>query len=74
MIRAEEGRRTMMLDVFNTKGSVMMITNSKNLNKAMNSAEMVKTEGKKLSKDDRFCNYCKKMLAISYELKISKTC
>jgi len=58
-IRAEEGRRTVMLEVPNTKGSAMMITNSRNLsdasrnqNDAMNGAKVVKTEGRKFFKDD----------------------
>ncbi|XP_011046793.1 PREDICTED: uncharacterized protein LOC105141310 [Populus euphratica] len=34
IIRAEEGRRTVMLEVPNTKGSAMMITNRKNLSDA----------------------------------------
>jgi hypothetical protein len=63
-----------ILDAPNTEGSTMIITNNKNLSDAMNNVEMVKTEGKKLSKDDRFCNYCKKMLVISYGLKIFTTC
>jgi hypothetical protein len=67
VIRAEEGRRTVMLEVPNTEGSAMMITNSRHLsdasrnqNDAMNGAEVVKTEGRKFFKDDQFCNYCKK--------------
>ena len=47
-IRDEKGRRTMMLDVLNIEWSAMMITNSRNLSDAMNGAEMVKTEGKKI--------------------------
>ncbi|KAG6735946.1 hypothetical protein POTOM_061371 [Populus tomentosa] len=34
VIRAEEGRRTVMLEVPNTEGSAMMITNSRNLSDA----------------------------------------
>ncbi|XP_011015916.1 PREDICTED: uncharacterized protein LOC105119472 [Populus euphratica] len=67
VIRAEEGRRTVMLEVLNTEGSAMMITNRKNLsdvsrnqNDVMNGAEVVKTEGRKFFKDNQFCNYCKK--------------
>jgi len=52
VIRAEEGRRTVMLEVLNTEGSDMMITNRRNLSDAsrnqkdaMNGAEVVKTEG-----------------------------
>jgi len=60
VIRAKEGRRTVMLEVSDTEGSAMMITNSRNLNDAMNGAEVVKTEGRKFFKDDQFCNYCKK--------------
>jgi hypothetical protein len=67
VIRAKEGRRTVMLEVPDTEGSAMMITNSRNLsdasrnqNDAMNGAEVVKTEGRKFFKDDQFCNYCKK--------------
>jgi hypothetical protein len=60
-IRAEEERRIMMFDVPNTKGSAMMITNSMNPSNAMNVAKMVKNEWKKISKDDQFCNYCKKI-------------
>jgi len=48
-IRAEEERRIMMLDVPNTKGSPMMITNSMNPSNAMNVAKMVKNEWKKIS-------------------------
>jgi hypothetical protein len=67
VIRAEEGRRIVMLEVPNTEGSALMITNSRNLsdasrnqNDAMNGAEVVKTEGRKFFKDDQFYNYCKK--------------
>ena len=38
-----------MFDVPNTKGSTMMITNSKNSSEAINIAKMVKTKGKKSS-------------------------
>jgi len=38
-----------MLDVPNTKGSPMMITNSMNPSNAMNVAKMVKNEWKKIS-------------------------
>jgi hypothetical protein len=68
VIRAKEGRRTVMLKVPNTEGSAMMITNSRNLNDAtknqndaMNGAKVVKTEGRKFFKDDQFCNYCNKI-------------
>jgi hypothetical protein len=57
-----------ILEVSNTKGSIMMITNSRNLsdasrnqNDAMNGAEVVKTGGRKFFKNDQFCNYCKKI-------------
>jgi hypothetical protein len=57
-----------MFEVPNTKGSAMMITNSRNLsdatrnqNDAMNGAKVVKTEGRKFFKDDQFCNYCNKI-------------
>jgi hypothetical protein len=67
VIRVEEGRRTMMLEVPKTEGSAMMITNSRNLsdasknqNDAMNGAEVMKTEGRKSFQDDQFCNDCKK--------------
>ena len=46
MIRAEEERRIMMLNVPNTEGSTMMITNSMNPSDAMNVAKMVKNERK----------------------------
>jgi len=60
LIRVEEGRRTVMLDVPNIEGSAMLITNSRNMSDAMNGAKVVKTERKKFPKDDLFCNYCKK--------------
>jgi len=60
VIRAEEGKRTVMLDAPNTKGSVMLITYSRNMGDAMNGAEVGKIEGKKFPKDYFFCNYCKK--------------
>jgi hypothetical protein len=47
VIRAEEGKRTVMLDAPNTKGSVMLITYSRNMGDAMNGAEVGKIEGKK---------------------------
>jgi hypothetical protein len=47
VIRAEEGRRTVMLDAPNTEGSAMLITNSRNMGDAMNGAEVGKIEGKK---------------------------
>uniref|UniRef100_A0A6N2LDD4 Uncharacterized protein n=1 Tax=Salix viminalis TaxID=40686 RepID=A0A6N2LDD4_SALVM len=56
LIRAEEGRRIVMLDVPNIEGFAMMITNSKNPSDAINAAEMMKNEGKLTSKDDQFCN------------------
>ena len=49
-----------MLDAPNTEGSAMLITNSRNMGDAMNGAELGKIEGKKFTKDDLFCNYCKK--------------
>ena len=56
----------MMLETTNTKGYAIIITNSKNSSDAsrnqsdaMNGAEIVKTGGRKFSKDDQFCNYCK---------------
>jgi hypothetical protein len=49
-----------MLDAPNTKGSVMLITYSRNMGDAMNGAEVGKIEGKKFPKDYFFCNYCKK--------------
>ncbi|KAG6775743.1 hypothetical protein POTOM_019236 [Populus tomentosa] len=60
VIKAEEGRRAVMLDAPNTEGSAMLITNSRNMGDAMNGAEVGKIEGKKFPKDDLFCNYCKK--------------
>ncbi|KAG6758943.1 hypothetical protein POTOM_035406 [Populus tomentosa] len=48
LIRVEKERRIVMLDVPNTKGCTMMITNSKNPSDAMNIAKMVKTKGKKI--------------------------
>jgi hypothetical protein len=47
LIKAEEGRRIVMLDVLNIKGSAIMITNSKNPSDAMNIAEMVKNKREK---------------------------
>jgi hypothetical protein len=47
LIKVEEGRRTLILDVPNIKRSAMMITNSKIPSDAMNIAEMVKNKGKK---------------------------
>jgi hypothetical protein len=49
LIRAEEGRRTVMLDVSNIEGSATLITNSRNMSDAMNGAKVGKTEGKKNS-------------------------
>jgi hypothetical protein len=60
VIRAEEGRRTVMLDAPNTEGSAMLITYSRSMGDAMNGAEVGKIEGKKFPKDYLFCNYCKK--------------
>ena len=48
LIRAEEGRRTVMLDVSNIEGSATLITNSRNMSDAMNGAKVGKTEGKKI--------------------------
>ncbi|KAG6758887.1 hypothetical protein POTOM_035350 [Populus tomentosa] len=60
VISPEEERRTVMLDVPNTEGSAMLITNSRNMGDAMNGAKVGKIGGKKFPKDDLFCNYCKK--------------
>ena len=48
LIRAEEGRRTVMLDVSNIEGSATLITNSRNMSDVKNGAKVGKTEGKKI--------------------------
>uniref|UniRef100_A0A6N2MME0 Uncharacterized protein n=1 Tax=Salix viminalis TaxID=40686 RepID=A0A6N2MME0_SALVM len=67
LIRAEEGRRTVMVETSNTDGSAMMITRSRNssdasrnYNDVKNDVKEVKIEGRRFSKDEQLCNYCKK--------------
>ena len=58
VIRAEEGRRTVMMEATHTEGSAMMITHGRN--EIKHDVERIKTEGRKIQKEEQFCNYCKK--------------
>ena len=59
VIRAEEGRRTMMMEATHTEGSAMMITHGRN--EIKHDVEAIKPEGRKIPKEEQFCNYCKKI-------------
>lgn len=62
LIRAEEGRRTVMLEMPNhhSEGCAMMITERKTPSEALNVAETKKNGQKSIYKDNLWCRYCRK--------------
>ena len=48
-----------MMEATHTKGSAMIITHGRN--EIKHDAEAIKPEGRKIPKEEQFCNYCKKL-------------